>query len=315
MKKRLKAILENLSCEKICSKIPLLQSINDSYNDLRQNPYIRMMRLDNLTGFWLLVIPVWWSVCLASKGFGQALYYGLIATIGALVMRSAGCVVNDIVDRDYDKDVERTASRPLAAGELVVNSAYVLLFGLLSIALALLMMLPIYSMKWAALVVILVCIYPFMKRYTSYAQLFLGFVFNSGVLIMWFAINPTSVMVIPFVLYFAAITWTVAYDTIYAYQDMDDDVKLGLKSMAIKVGPKANDFLWNLYQLMTISICIAGLAKLNLMFFVVMAATVYWFYPKIKTLDSQNKEACDRAFKLNVNYGMMIVLAILVGMI
>lgn len=316
MKKQFDCILSKIysiplykSGSMVCSHARLM------YMRLMQNPYARLMRLNALTGFWLLIIPVWWSICLASLNVRHALYYMAISAVGALSMRSAGCIVNDIVDRRYDKHVSRTKARPLASGELSISAAFVALFALLSVALSMLVLLPIYTMKWAFILLILVVIYPFMKRYTHYAQVFLGLIFNTGVLLMWFAINPMASL-IPVVLYFSAVIWTVAYDTVYAYQDAADDSKLGLKSLAIKLGPKANELLWTLYQLILLSLAIVGLARyMNLWFFVIMALLAYWFYPKVQTLNLNDNQECGKFFRLNVWFGTFVILAILVGMI
>ena len=209
----------------------------DRIKELLKHRYARLMRLHSPTGFLLLFIPVFWAVILVSKGFFSGLYYTFLALLGALIMRSAGCVINDIVDLKYDPDVERTSSRPLASGEVTLKEAYYIIAGLLSLALLLLITLQEYSIGYITLVLASIITYPFLKRYTNYAQVFLGLIFNSGVMIMWFAISP-NYSFIGFLLYIASAIWTIAYDTVYAYQDLKDDTKLGLKSMAIKLGEK-----------------------------------------------------------------------------
>lgn len=279
------------------------------------NPYFRLMRLDNLTGFWLLVLPVLWSVCFATLKLSSSIYYALIAALGALMMRSAGCIINDIFDRNYDKNVERTANRPLASGEANLKTAIMVLSGLLVASLALLLSLPNTSIQAAFLVFAGVCLYPLAKRYTDYAQVFLGFTFNLGVLVMWFAIDSRPNFV-PFALYFSAVVWTVAYDTIYAYQDVKDDINLGLKSLAVKLGDKAQDFLLNLYGMMLLLLTIIGVTRfMPPIYYFILGGIAYFFYPKIRHLDLKQRERCATIFRMNKYFGFSILMAIITGMI
>jgi 4-hydroxybenzoate polyprenyltransferase len=312
----MKKLVKNNLYQTLRANLDCLSELIDKFQDrMKKNPYTHLMRMHSLAGFWLLIMPVWWSVALAVNDSTQAGFYLLVSTLGAFLMRSGGCIINDLIDRKVDKLVKRTAKRPLAAGTISIKAAFILLTIILSLTFALAVALPFEMLKWAATIMVLVCAYPFFKRFTSYAQIFLGMVFNSGILLMWFSISPKANF-IPLVLYFAAILWTIAYDTVYAFQDSVDDKKIGLKSLALKLGSQANDFIWNIYQLMTVSVCIAGLARyLNPAFFVIVGMGVYWFYPKVKTIDLKDSKACAHLFQLNVYYGLIITIAIFIGLL
>ena len=317
MKKRVDQLCELIEVRslELYKKSTLLHKVADRIKELLKHRYARLMRLHSPTGFLLLFIPVFWAVILVSKGFFSGLYYTFLALLGALIMRSAGCVINDIVDLKYDPDVERTSSRPLASGEVTLKEAYYIIAGLLSLALLLLITLQEYSIGYITLVLASIITYPFLKRYTNYAQVFLGLIFNSGVMIMWFAISP-NYSFIGFLLYIASAIWTIAYDTVYAYQDLKDDTKLGLKSMAIKLGEKSNHLIWKMYQTSMLLISIVGLAKyLNIFFFIGMALLAYQLYPHIISLDLKSRESCNKFFNMNVKYGFLISIIFLVGMI
>ena len=202
----------------------------------RLRPYASLMRLDRPIGTWLLYWPCAWSVALAGVGgrWDLFLWFGL----GALAMRSAGCVYNDIVDRDLDVRVERTRLRPLASRRVSLRSAWVLV-GLL----CLIGLIVLVQLKWtAALIalasVILVAAYPFMKRITWWPQAWLGLVFSWGALVGWPAVTGRFALA-PLLLWFGSIAWVVGYDTLYAIQDKEDDALVGVKSSALRLGGKA----------------------------------------------------------------------------
>ena len=202
----------------------------------RLRPYASLMRLDRPIGTWLLYWPCAWSVALAGVGgrWDLFLWFGL----GAFAMRSAGCVYNDIVDRDLDVRVERTRLRPLASRRVSLRSAWVLV-GLL----CLIGLIVLVQLKWtAALIalasVILVAAYPFMKRITWWPQAWLGLVFSWGALVGWPAVTGRFALA-PLLLWFGSIAWVVGYDTLYAIQDKEDDALVGVKSSALRLGGKA----------------------------------------------------------------------------
>lgn len=315
MKKRVDQWCEliNARASEFHKNCTLLHKFSTRIQNLLKHKYARLMRLHSPTGFLLLFIPLLWTVIITSKGFLSGLYFTFISLLGAIIMRSAGCIINDIIDMNYDLKVDRTSSRPLASGEVTINEAYYIVAGLLSLALILLVTLPEYNMQYIGLVLISIVIYPYLKRRTYYAQIFLGLIFNSGVMIISSAISDNHSF-IGFLLYIAAAIWTVAYDTVYAYQDLNDDMKLGLKSMAIKLGEHSNNILWKMYQISMLIISIVGLAKyLNVFFFIGMALLAYHFYPHIVSLDLKNRESCNKFFHLNVKYGFLIAIILLVG--
>jgi 4-hydroxybenzoate polyprenyltransferase len=202
----------------------------------RMRPYASLMRLDRPIGSWLLYWPCAWSVALAGVGGRWALFLWL--GLGAFAMRSAGCVYNDIVDRDLDRRVERTRLRPLASGRVSLSSAWFLI-GLL----CLLGLVVLLQLKWVAALSALASIapvaaYPFMKRITWWPQAWLGLVFSWGALVGWPAVTGSFALP-PLLLWFGSIAWVVGYDTLYAIQDKEDDALVGVKSSARRLGRNA----------------------------------------------------------------------------
>ena len=202
----------------------------------RLRPYVSLMRVDRPIGSWLLYWPCAWSAALAGVGGRWELFLWL--ALGAFAMRSAGCVYNDIVDRDLDKRVERTRLRPIASGRVSVRSAWLLIASLCLVGLVILLQLD-FAAAIAALVSIApVAAYPFMKRITWWPQVWLGIVFSWGALVGWPAVTG-SLALASFLLWFGSIAWVVGYDTLYAIQDIEDDALVGIKSSARRLGDKA----------------------------------------------------------------------------
>src|SRR4051812_23138342 len=202
----------------------------------RLRPYASLMRVDRPIGSWLLYWPCAWSVALAGVGGRWVLFLWL--ALGAFAMRSAGCVYNDFVDRELDRQGERTRLRPLASGRVSVRSAWLLIFALSLIGLVVLM-----QLKWVAALVALaslapVAAYPFMKRITWWPQAWLGLVFSWGALVGWPAVTG-SLALGPLLLWFGSIAWVIGYDTLYAIQDKEDDGLVGVRSSARRLGGKA----------------------------------------------------------------------------
>jgi len=202
----------------------------------RVRPYASLMRLDRPIGTWLLYWPCAWSVALAGVGGRWDLFLWL--ALGAIAMRSAGCVYNDIVDRDLDRQVERTRLRPLASRRVSLRSAWLLIALLSLIGLAVLVQLRWVSALLALASLAPVAAYPFMKRITWWPQAWLGLVFSWGALVGWPAVTG-SLALAPILLWFGSIAWVVGYDTLYAIQDMEDDALVGVKSSARRLGGKA----------------------------------------------------------------------------
>jgi 4-hydroxybenzoate polyprenyltransferase len=202
----------------------------------RLRPYASLMRLDRPIGSWLLYWPLAWSAALAGVGGRWDLFLWL--GLGAWAMRSAGCVYNDIVDRDLDRQVERTRLRPLASGRVSLRSAWLLIAGLSLIGLVVLLQLNLTAAMVAVVSLAPVAAYPFMKRITWWPQAWLGIVFSWGALVGWPAVTG-SLSWTPFLLWFGSIAWVVGYDTLYAIQDVEDDALVGVKSSARRLGGKA----------------------------------------------------------------------------
>jgi len=206
-------------------------------------PYLRLARLHGPIGTWLLLFPGWWSLTLAAAP-GQLPdgYMMVLFAIGALVMRGAGCTINDIVDRDIDAKVARTANRPLASGQLSLKQALIFLVIQLVIGFVILLQLAPFAIKLGVLSLVLVVAYPFMKRITWWPQAFLGLTFNWGALMGYAAVTNTLAWP-PVLLYAAGFFWTLFYDTIYAHQDKEDDALIGVKSTARFFGEKTRIWL------------------------------------------------------------------------
>ena len=199
-------------------------------------PYASLIRLDRPIGTWLLFWPCAWSVALAGVQGRWLLFLWLL--IGAFAMRSAGCVYNDIVDRELDSQVERTRLRPLASGRVSLTSAWVLVVGLSLVGLFVLMQLPRVAQLVALLSILPVAAYPFMKRITWWPQAWLGLVFSWGALVGWPAVTREFALT-PLLLWIGSIFWVIGYDTLYAIQDIEDDELVGVKSSARAMGDKA----------------------------------------------------------------------------
>ena len=202
----------------------------------RLRPYASLMRLDRPIGSWLLYWPCAWSIALAGVGGRWELFLWL--ALGAFAMRSAGCVYNDVVDRDLDRMVERTRLRPLASGRVSLRSAWTLTAGLSLFGLIVLLQLNLTAAIVAVLSIAPVAAYPFMKRITWWPQAWLGIVFSWGALVGWPAVTA-SLSWTPFLLWFGSIAWVVGYDTLYAIQDIEDDALVGVKSSARRLGGQA----------------------------------------------------------------------------
>ena len=201
-------------------------------------PYAQLMRLDRPIGWWLLLLPCWWGLFLAQIARGGGLpnlWFAFLFLLGAIIMRGAGCTLNDIVDRNYDGLVARTKGRPIPSGRVSVKQAQIFLVSQCLLGLVILLQFNPYTIVLASASLLIVVIYPFMKRVTHWPQLVLGLAFNWGALVGWSAVQ-NSLAWPPLVLYLGGIFWTLGYDTIYAHQDKEDDVLIGVKSTALQFG-------------------------------------------------------------------------------
>jgi len=266
--------------------------------------YLKLLRLHQPTGIFLLLWPCLWGVALANDISNINLIF--LMTIGSITMRSAGCIINDIIDIEIDKKVERTKNRPLAKGTVTIKKAALLLVLLLSIALIIFTYLNILAKIIALVSLILVISYPFMKRITYWPQLFLGFTFNIGVLI-GYGQASANIDLAAVLLYIAGIFWTLGYDTIYGYQDIKDDLVIGVKSSAIAMRKQPKFILSFIYILMMICILISLYLKNagNLAYISLIFPGVILFWQAL-TLQINNVNNCLERFKSNIYVGLMI---------
>jgi 4-hydroxybenzoate polyprenyltransferase len=308
MKKRPKIDFSKLSMPKeLVKKVEVIKDF------IRTNPYSRLARFDKPAGIYLVLLPALWAVAFAAHNIWSMLFYFFVMTLGAIVVRGAGCIINDLWDIEIDKKVTRTKSRPLASGELRKIDAYQMLAALGVLSLMVLLTLPKLSIFFGLLAIIPIIIYPTMKRYNYYPQVFLGMVFNMGVFIAWFAVDP-QITLMPFILYAAAAIWTVCYDTIYAHQDIKDDKKAGVKSLAILLGDRTVEVVWKMYQVLALILFIVGLnMHMGILFYLIAAFGAYHLYWQTETLDIKDPKSCAEKFNSNVHFGMIILAAIVIG--
>jgi len=280
--------------------------------------YLQLMRADRPIGTWLLLWPGLWSIMLSSHYYDETALIPnfklmVLFTIGAFVMRGAGCIVNDLWDREADAMVERTKGRPLPSGRVSVFGAFVFLSVLCIIGLIILLQLNLFTIYLGASSLILVVIYPLMKRITYWPQLILGFTFNWGALLGWAAVSG-EIKLPAIVLYCAGIFWTLGYDTIYAHQDKEDDIKVGVKSTALRFGNNTHKWLICFYLLCFILSLVAGyLANLNLFFFLAMSVAGGQLFFQLKTLEIDDRELCLKLFKSNHHFGILFFIALIIG--
>lgn len=274
--------------------------------------YFRLMRIHQPTGVWLLLWPCWWSVALASPQF-PSLYLMLLFFIGAFLMRPAGCILNDIVDRKLDASVERTKSRPLASGEITVTQAWILFFWLLLLALLVALALGKNVLLWSALALPLVALYPWMKRITGWPQLFLGLTFNWGALLGWIAVR--GVIEMPaLLLYAGGVFWTLGYDTIYAHQDKADDARIGIKSTALTLGKNTRLAVLVFYGMAVSCWMFSGyMVGSSLLFYGLMLTAWLHLAWQANTVDLDNPESCRKVFMSNSMFGWLVLAAYFVG--
>ena len=283
-------------------------------------PFALLARWDRPIGTWLLLWPCLWGLVLAERAgaggaVGTAEMAGWLAlfTLGAFVMRGAGCTINDIFDRDIDAKVARTAGRPLASGAISLTAAMVFLAAQLLVGLIILLQLN--PLCWALGVVILVVVftYPLMKRVTYWPQLFLGIAFNWGAVMGWAAVTG-AVAPAALALYLGGIAWTLGYDTIYAHQDKEDDALIGVKSTALRLGDGTRPWLWGFYAAALAGIAgAAWLAGLGWPSFAVLALAGGHLAWQVMTVDLDAPAACLAVFKSNRLFGALVMGALALG--
>lgn len=278
-------------------------------------PYFYLMRLDRPIGTWLLLLPSWWAILLS--GGLSAWKTMILFAVGSLIMRGAGCVINDLWDRDLDGQVERTATRPIPAGDITPKQALIFLCALLCVGLVILLQFNPFTIGLGVLSLIFVIIYPLMKRITWWPQLFLGLTFNFGALMGWAAVTG-DIGWQAITLYIVGIFWTLGYDTIYAFQDMEDDALIGIKSSARYLVEKVtilspSTIITGFYAIhyallwgtcfsdtsLGIGLTITALPLLHLL----------WQAQTLSTTDPKNSLT---RFKSNRDYGLLICVVILI---
>ncbi len=280
-------------------------------------PYMKLARVDRPIGTWLLLFPCWWALALAELARGRpypSLWYLVLFAVGALVMRGAGCTYNDIVDRDYDGSVARTASRPIPSGQVSVMQALMFAIALSLTGLLVLLQFNEFTIWLAISSLALVAIYPFMKRFTSWPQVVLGLTFKWGALVGWAAIYG-ELSLAPIALYLGCVFWTVGYDTIYAHQDKDDDAMLGLRSTALRFGHATKDWIAGFYSAAVILWAIAGFAAgAHLIFYTALALVGVQLAWQVATLNIDDSLNCLRRFRSNRDVGWALFLGLLADM-
>lgn len=271
----------------------------------KAHPYLSLMRLDRPIGTWLLLLPAWWS--LASVTAPLWLY--ILFAAGAVIMRGAGCIINDLWDKDFDKAVERTRSRPLASGAITPRQAIIFLAALLTAGLLILLQLAPTAILLGFLSLIPVILYPLAKRVTWYPQAVLGLTFNFGALMG--AASITNTLTLPAVLMYAAgFFWTLGYDTIYAHQDINDDALIGVKSTARKFGSKSPLFISLFYATSALLLFITGIsAHMGGIFFVFWGLAALHLTGQIYRWNPDNAADCLQKFRSNRDFGLIICAA------
>jgi 4-hydroxybenzoate polyprenyltransferase len=278
-------------------------------------PYLRLARLDRPIGSWLLLMPCWWSAALAAGVLGkvgQLPLTILLFFVGAFVMRGAGCTWNDITDRDLDALVERTRSRPIPAGQVSVAQAAAFLVIQALIGLAVLLQFNRFAVMTGIASLIIVAVYPFMKRITWWPQIVLGLAFSWGAL-MGFAVTLQRIDATALLLYAGSIAWVIGYDTIYAHQDAEDDALIGIKSTALLFGARTHQALMLFYGAAVIligtALALAGARYPAWIGLAAFAAHLVW---QIRRLEIADPALCLRIFKSNRDAGLLLFAGLLV---
>ena len=281
--------------------------------------FIDLIRLKKPIGFMLLFWPCAWGLTIAydfSNSFKNYFFYLILFFLGAILMRSAGCIVNDILDKEFDKKVERTKNRPITSNKISIKLGVFYSVTLCFLALLVLLNFNKITIILALGSMPLAFTYPLMKRFTYWPQLFLGITFNYGLILGWTAING-EINLLPILFYFGAIFWTLGYDTIYGYQDLKDDEIIGLKSTSIKFKNNPIKFLIICYTVFLFTILMIGLLMdLNKIFYLIyLIIFLQMSYFQIKKLNIENKLICLKIFKSNNFLGFLVFLGLVAGKI
>ena len=281
------------------------------------NLFIDLTRLKKPIGFMLLFWPCAWGLTLAydfSSSLNNYFLYLILFFFGSILMRSAGCIVNDILDRKFDANVFRTKNRPIASGKVTIKLALFYAFTLCFLAFLVLINFNLFTIILALGSMPLAFTYPIMKRFTYWPQLFLGITFNYGLILGWTAVTG-EISLVPILFYIGAIFWTLGYDTIYGYQDIKDDEIIGLKSTSIKFKGKAKKFLFVCYLLLSSLFLIGGYKmEFHLSYYVLSLVPLFHlFIYQMKIFKFNEPASCLKAFKSNNFFGFIIFLNILIA--
>jgi 4-hydroxybenzoate polyprenyltransferase len=286
----------------------------DTHAPQWSRPYLRLSRLDRPIGSWLLLMPCWWSAALAAGAIGDISRLPLTIAlffVGAFAMRGAGCTWNDITDRDLDALVERTRSRPIPAGQVSVPQALAFLVVQALIGLAVLLQFNRFAVMTGIASLVIVAVYPFMKRITWWPQIVLGLAFSWGAL-MGFAVTQERIDVTALLLYIGSIAWVIGYDTIYAHQDAEDDALIGIKSTALLFGARTRRALMVFYGL---AVALIGgaliLAGAGFLAWIGLAAFAAHLVRQIRRLQISDPALCLRIFKSNRDAGLLLFAGLL----
>tara|TARA_B100001939_G_scaffold266743_1_gene234103 strand:+ start:36 stop:905 length:870 start_codon:yes stop_codon:yes gene_type:complete len=278
--------------------------------------FVDLTRLKKPIGFMLLFWPCAWGLTLAydfSLNLNIYFFYLILFFLGSVLMRSAGCIVNDILDKDFDAKVTRTKNRPIASGKISIKLAIFYSIILCFLALLVLLNFNFLTILLAIGSMPLAFTYPLMKRFTYWPQLFLGITFNYGLILGWVSIQ-NEISLVPILFYIGAIFWTLGYDTIYGFQDIKDDEIIGLKSTSIKFKGKAKTFLYTCYYFLLILFLLGGyfMKFNNIYYFLMIAPSIHLFFYQTRIFDTKNPSICLKAFKSNNIFGLIIFFIILV---
>ena len=278
--------------------------------------FIELTRLNRPIGYMLLFWPCLWGLTIAynfENNLNTYFLYLILFFLGSVLMRSAGCIVNDIVDRQYDKKVYRTKNRPIASGKVSLKLGFIYVSVLCLIALLVLLQFNKLTIILALASMPLAFSYPYMKRFTYWPQLFLGITFNYGLLLGWTSVQE-NLSLIPIIFYIGAIFWTLGYDTIYGYQDIKDDEIIGVKSTSIKFKNNPKKFISLCYVITLISLITVGIfMNLNNLFYLFLVFPATHLFLQIRRLNINDENICLKIFKSNNILGLIIFINLLVG--
>ena len=283
------------------------------------NLFFELTRLKRPIGFMLLFWPCTWGLTLSynfSNGLNSYFFYLSLFFLGSVLMRSAGCIVNDISDKEFDKKVERTKNRPIASNKVSIKLGIFYTIILCSLAFLVLINFNNITIILALCSMPLAFTYPLMKRFTYWPQLFLGITFNYGLILGWTSVLG-EIGIVPIILYLGAIFWTLGYDTVYGFQDIKDDEMIGVKSTSIKFKKNPKIFLSICYSIFFLTILSVGyLMNLNTIFYIFLVFTLtHLFVYQIRFFNPKNSMSCFKIFKSNNIVGLMILINILIGRI